>query len=79
MLFVSYINSARPTKMKKNVNKLIRTDKRIDVSVLFLVLLLAKITIFGMNSMLEAENAVLAHQCLLIVATSLKWKHLLTV
>lgn len=32
MLFISYINSARPTKMRKSVNKLIRTDKRIDVS-----------------------------------------------
>lgn len=31
MLFISYICSARPTKMKKNVNKLI-TDKGIDVS-----------------------------------------------
>lgn len=32
MLFISYISSARPTKMRKNVNKLVRTDKRIDVS-----------------------------------------------
>lgn len=29
-----------------------------------------KITIFGVNAMLEAENAVLAQQCLLIVGTS---------
>lgn len=32
MLFVSCINSARPTKTRKSVNKLIRADKRIDVS-----------------------------------------------
>lgn len=32
MVFISYISSARPTKMRKNVNKLIRRDKRIDVS-----------------------------------------------
>lgn len=45
--------------MRKNVNKLLRADNR---CVLVLVLSLAKITIFGMNSRLEAENSVLAQQ-----------------
>lgn len=67
MLFITYISSAKQTKMRKNVNKLLRADNR---CVLVLVLSLAKITGFGMNSRLEAENSVLAQQSLLIVATS---------
>lgn len=67
MLFVSYVNSTRPTKRRKSVNKLLRTDNR---CVLFLVRLLTKITVFGMNNVPEAENAVLAQQRLLKVTTS---------